>query len=230
MSIDPAKRKDAAARKEMMRDGRPRRAVPARRCRQGGRRTRRRARRRRAADPRRLDRASRRGRLGLRLSRTRCQRRRRRCAAKRVANPGCYPTGAIALIRPLVDAGLIPADQPRHHQRRYRLLGRRAQHDRGLRGRHRAGVRALRARPRAQARARADAYAGLTRRPIFVPSVGNFRQGMLVSIPLHLDTLPGKPRACATSSWRSTRTTRRRAGQRCDARGDGAPSAAESTR
>ena len=36
-------------------------------------------------------------------------------------------------------------------------------------------------------------YAGLTRRPIFVPSVGNFRQGMLVSIPLHLDTLPGSP-------------------------------------
>ena len=35
-------------------------------------------------------------------------------------------------------------------------------------------------------------YARLTRRPIFVPSVGNFRQGMLVSIPLHLDTLPGK--------------------------------------
>ena len=33
----------------------------------------------------------------------------------------------------------------------------------------------------------------LTRRPIFVPSVGNFRQGMLVSVPLHLDTLPGKP-------------------------------------
>ena len=36
-------------------------------------------------------------------------------------------------------------------------------------------------------------YARLTRRPIFVPSVGNFRQGMLVSVPLHLDTLPGKP-------------------------------------
>ncbi|MDP1907790.1 MAG: N-acetyl-gamma-glutamyl-phosphate reductase, partial [Hyphomicrobium sp.] len=36
-------------------------------------------------------------------------------------------------------------------------------------------------------------YARLTRRPIFVPSVGNFRQGMIVSIPLHLDTLPGKP-------------------------------------
>jgi N-acetyl-gamma-glutamyl-phosphate reductase len=36
-------------------------------------------------------------------------------------------------------------------------------------------------------------YAGLARRPIFVPSVGNFRQGMLVSVPLHLDTLTGKP-------------------------------------
>ena len=39
------------------------------------------------------------------------------------------------------------------------------------------------------------AYAKLTRRPIFVPSVGHFRQGMLVSIPLHLETLPGKPTA-----------------------------------
>jgi N-acetyl-gamma-glutamyl-phosphate reductase len=36
-------------------------------------------------------------------------------------------------------------------------------------------------------------YSKLTRRPIFVPSVGDFRQGMLVSVPLHLDTLPGKP-------------------------------------
>jgi N-acetyl-gamma-glutamyl-phosphate reductase len=40
-----------------------------------------------------------------------------------------------------------------------------------------------------------QAYAKLARRPIFVPSVGNFRQGMLVSVPLHLDTLPGKPKA-----------------------------------
>src|SRR6202022_3203925 len=37
-------------------------------------------------------------------------------------------------------------------------------------------------------------YSRLTRRPIFVPSVGNYRQGMLVSVPLQLDTLPGKPR------------------------------------
>ena len=38
-----------------------------------------------------------------------------------------------------------------------------------------------------------ELYSGLTRRPIFVPSVGNFRQGMLVSVPLHLDALPAKP-------------------------------------
>ena len=38
-------------------------------------------------------------------------------------------------------------------------------------------------------------YTGLTRRPLFVPSVGNFKQGMLVQLPLHLDTLPGKPSA-----------------------------------
>ncbi len=40
-----------------------------------------------------------------------------------------------------------------------------------------------------------ERYAGLTRRPLFAPSVGNFAQGMLVSIPLFLDDLPGKPKA-----------------------------------
>jgi N-acetyl-gamma-glutamyl-phosphate reductase len=40
-----------------------------------------------------------------------------------------------------------------------------------------------------------QAYTGLTRRPIFIPSVGSFKQGMLVSVPLHLDDLPGKPSA-----------------------------------
>ena len=35
----------------------------------------------------------------------------------------------------------------------------------------------------------------MTRRPLFIPGVGNFRQGMLVQIPLHLDELPAKPRA-----------------------------------
>ena len=38
-------------------------------------------------------------------------------------------------------------------------------------------------------------FTGLTRRPVFIPSVGNFEQGMLVQLPLHLDLLPGKPTA-----------------------------------
>jgi N-acetyl-gamma-glutamyl-phosphate reductase len=114
--------------------------------------------------------------------------------AQRVANPGCYPTGGIALIRPLVDAGIIPADYPitvnavsgysgggksmiesyevKKTAPSFELYGL------GLEHKH---------VPELQKHAR------LTRRPIFVPSVGNFRQGMLVSVPLHLDTLSGKP-------------------------------------
>ena len=52
-------------------------------------------------------------------------------AARNVANPGCYPTGAIALLRPLIDAGLLPLGLPRHGERRQRLLRRRPRHDRG---------------------------------------------------------------------------------------------------
>jgi N-acetyl-gamma-glutamyl-phosphate reductase len=113
--------------------------------------------------------------------------------SRKVSNPGCYPTGAIGLIRPLVDAGLIPADYPIaiNAVSGYSGGGKSmiAAHDGeggpafelyalGLEHKH---------IPETQK------YAGLTRRPIFVPSVGHFRQGMLVSVPLHLDTLPGKP-------------------------------------
>ncbi|CAM5768932.1 N-acetyl-gamma-glutamyl-phosphate reductase [Bosea minatitlanensis] len=113
--------------------------------------------------------------------------------ADRVANPGCYPTGAIALLRPLVDAGLIPHDYPVavNAVSGYSGGGKSMIADfetgvapafelygLGLRHKHLPEL---------------QAYARLTRRPIFVPSVGNFRQGMLVSVPLHLDTLPGRP-------------------------------------
>lgn len=118
--------------------------------------------------------------------------------AQRVANPGCYPTGGIALIRPLVDAGLVPRDyavtvnavsgysgggkpmiesyEVAHTAPAFELYGL------GLAHKH---VPEL------------QRYSGLSRRPIFVPSVGNFRQGMLVSVPLHLDTLPGAPTPAA---------------------------------
>jgi N-acetyl-gamma-glutamyl-phosphate reductase len=115
--------------------------------------------------------------------------------AARVTNPGCYPTGAIALIRPLVDAGLLPADYPI-------TINAVSGYSGGGRG-------MIEAYQSAQAPAfelyglglehkhlpELQTYAKLTRCPIFVPSVGNYRQGMLVSVPLHLDTLPGKPLA-----------------------------------
>ena len=114
--------------------------------------------------------------------------------ARNVANPGCYPTGAIALLRPLVDAGLLPRDYP--------IAVNAAS---GYSGGGRAMIEAHEAEggpafelyglglehkhlPELQH------YAGLTRRPIFVPSVVHTRQGMLVSVPLHLDMLPGRPR------------------------------------
>jgi N-acetyl-gamma-glutamyl-phosphate reductase len=115
-------------------------------------------------------------------------------ASGRVANPGCYPTGAIALIRPLVDAGLMPPDYPvtinavsgysgggRAMIEAHDAAGGPAFELYGLGLEHKHV-------PETQL------YSGLTRRPIFVPSVGHFRQGMLVSLPLHLDTLPGRPK------------------------------------
>jgi N-acetyl-gamma-glutamyl-phosphate reductase len=113
--------------------------------------------------------------------------------ARRVANPGCYPTGAIGLLRPLVDAGLIPADHPVtiNAVSGYSGGGRAMieAHERGGGPAFELYALALEHKhvPETQL------YGGLTRRPIFVPSVGHFRQGMLVSIPLHLDTLPARP-------------------------------------
>ncbi|MEN9436695.1 MAG: N-acetyl-gamma-glutamyl-phosphate reductase [Pseudomonadota bacterium] len=115
--------------------------------------------------------------------------------AQRVSNPGCYATGAIALLRPLVDAGLLPADFPvclpsvsgysgggRPMIEAYEAGTAPAVELYGLGLKHKHIAEIMR-------------YTGLTRRPLFVPSVANFRQGMLVQLPLHLDTLPGKPTA-----------------------------------
>ena len=115
--------------------------------------------------------------------------------ADRVSNPGCYATGAIALLRPLVDAGLIPKDFP---------LALPSVS--GYSGGGRTMIEAYEAgeAPLFEAYAltlahkhlpEIMAYTGITRRPIFVPAVGNFRQGMLVQLPLHLDLLPGAPKA-----------------------------------
>ncbi len=115
--------------------------------------------------------------------------------ARRVSNPGCYPTAAIALIRPLVEAGLLPADYP--------VTVNAVS---GYSGGGRSMIEAYEAgtAPRFELYGLSfehkhvpelQKFGKLTRRPIFVPSVGNYRQGMLVSVPLHLDILPGKPSA-----------------------------------
>ena len=110
--------------------------------------------------------------------------------ASRVANPGCYATGAIALIRPLIDAGLLPRDMP--------LCLPSVS---GYSGGGRSMIEAFEAgqAPLFEAYALGLSHkhvpeimhcTGLSCRPLFVPSVGNFRQGMIVQLPLHLASLP----------------------------------------
>lgn len=115
--------------------------------------------------------------------------------ARRVANPGCYATGAIAMLRPLVDAGLLAPDVHLaiNAVSGYSGGGKQMIADYesgkappfelyalGLEHKHVPEIMA---------------YARISARPLFVPSVGNFLQGMLVSLPLALDDLPGRPLA-----------------------------------
>jgi len=109
--------------------------------------------------------------------------------AHRVSNPGCYPTGAIALLRPLVEAALLPADYPvtvyavsgysgggRASVEQYEGVGASGGlpfqvYGLGLEHKHTPEI---------------EQRAGLTSRPIFVPAYGAFRQGIVLTIPLHL--------------------------------------------
>jgi N-acetyl-gamma-glutamyl-phosphate reductase len=119
--------------------------------------------------------------------------------AKRVSNPGCYPTGAIALIRPLVEAGLLPADwpvsvnavsgysgggkgmiaefedeaSPDYTRVPYRIYAM------GLTHKHVPEM---------------QQHSGLSHPPLFAPAVGRYAQGMIVEVPLPLWVLPGKPK------------------------------------
>lgn len=112
--------------------------------------------------------------------------------ARRVSNPGCYPTGAIALLRPLVDAGFLRADAP---------LNIHAVS--GYSGQGREGIEAYEGPGAATALPfqtyglglqhkhvpEIQLHSGVQGRPIFVPSYGNFRQGIALTIPLHASML-----------------------------------------
>ncbi|MFN4185881.1 MAG: N-acetyl-gamma-glutamyl-phosphate reductase [Hyphomonas sp.] len=115
-------------------------------------------------------------------------------AAKRISNPGCYPTGFIALVRPLVKAGLVPHDWPvsvnavsgysgggkpmiaefetRETQDNFRIYALGQQH------KHPPEMKK---------------FSGLSHVPMFTPAVGRYAQGMIVEVPLPLWALPGKP-------------------------------------
>jgi N-acetyl-gamma-glutamyl-phosphate reductase len=112
-------------------------------------------------------------------------------AASRVSNPGCYPTGAILMLRPLIDAGIMAPDFP--------ITVNAVS---GYSGGGKSMIAAYEARTAPDFElyglglehkhvAEMQKYSGLTRRPIFVPSVADYAQGMIDSIPLHLDMLKG---------------------------------------
>jgi N-acetyl-gamma-glutamyl-phosphate reductase len=115
-------------------------------------------------------------------------------SAQRVSNPGCYASGAIAILAPLISAGILPPDFPvaLPSVSGYSGGGRTMieDYEAGRAPLHEAYALGLQHKHVPEIMK----YTGLTRRPIFLPAVGNFRQGMLVELPLFLDDLPGKPK------------------------------------
>lgn len=119
-------------------------------------------------------------------------------ASKRVANTGCYAVASVAMLRPLVEDGLLPSDwpvtinavsgysgggkkmiagfedpaAPDHIDTPFRVYGLNLAH------KHIPEI---------------QVWSGLSVRPLFVPSVGRYREGMIVQVPLHLGAMPGKP-------------------------------------
>jgi len=119
-------------------------------------------------------------------------------SSTRISNPGCYPTGFLALVRPLVRSGLLPTDAP---------ISVNAVSGYSGGGKSMIAMFEDAASPEATDTAfrayalglghkhvpEMQARAGLTHPPIFLPSVARTYRGMLVEVPLHLHLLPGRP-------------------------------------
>jgi N-acetyl-gamma-glutamyl-phosphate reductase len=136
-------------------------------------------------------------------------------ASNRVSNPGCYPTGFIALVKPLLDAGLVPRGwqffcnavsgysgggkamiaefedetSPNYTRVPFRIYAMAQKH------KHVAEM---------------QMQAGLARAPIFAPSVGRYYKGMIVEVPLALQALPnpatlGQVHAALTNAYAGER-------------------------
>jgi N-acetyl-gamma-glutamyl-phosphate reductase len=137
------------------------------------------------------------------------ERRERIMAAKRVSNPGCYPTGFLALIAPLVRAGIVPADHPVT----VNAVSGYSGGGKAMIAEFEAGGDPFRAYGLTLTHKHVPEmtkHAGLARPVLFAPAVGNYRQGMLVEIPLHLEALPGSPsievvHGCLTEAYAGAR-------------------------
>lgn len=121
-------------------------------------------------------------------------------ASKRVTNPGCYPTGAIGLLLPLVNAGLLPADYPVsiHAVSGYSGGGRAAieLYEGGSAGSGPA-FQAYGLALRHKHVPEIARYAGLSTPPFFMPAYGAYRQGIILSVPLQQRLLPERADAAA---------------------------------
>jgi N-acetyl-gamma-glutamyl-phosphate reductase len=116
-------------------------------------------------------------------------------SAKRVSNPGCYPTGAIALIRPLIAAGLLPADYPVtiNATSGYSGRGRQGILENEESANERAGSLSVYGLGLQHKHVpEIELHARLSNRPLFVPAYGAFRQGIVLTVGLHLRLLPAK--------------------------------------
>jgi N-acetyl-gamma-glutamyl-phosphate reductase len=119
--------------------------------------------------------------------------------ATRVTNPGCYPTGFLALTAPLVRSGLIPADWPLTVNAVSGYSGGGRSMIAQFEDPAAADYTVTAYRPYATALKHKhvpemQAHAGLTHRPLFTPAVGRYLQGMIVEVPLQLAAMPGRPR------------------------------------
>lgn len=115
-------------------------------------------------------------------------------AATRVSNPGCYPTGFLALVRPLRERGVLPAEFPLsvHAVSGYSGGGRSLieSYEQPAPDRRPASFGAYGLELAHKHVPEMQLHGLLDRAPVFAPSVGCFKRGMLVSVPLHLGSLP----------------------------------------
>jgi len=119
-------------------------------------------------------------------------------SAKRVTNPGCYPTGFLALVAPLTRAGIVPADFPLtvnavsgYSGGGKAMIGEFE--DKSSPAYVETVMRAYGLTLAHKHVPEMQMYAKLAHPPVFAPSVGRFYRGMLVEVPLPLWALPGKP-------------------------------------